>query len=159
MKKIAFWGAALLLLAACQKPQGFDYRDMRNLQVSKLGFDRSMISMDLVYFNPNNFGVNLKHVDCDVYVNHTFLGKYTLDTLLHIDRKSEFVLPSHMEVNMQSVFKNALMAFFSSDVLLTVKGNTRVGKAGIYISMPFEYEARHPMDLFGSSSAVPLPNH
>ncbi len=79
---------------ACKKPQGFEYRDVQNFSIDSFGFDRSTISMNLVYFNPNNFGVDLRHVDCDIYINHNFLGKYILDTSMHIAKRSEFALPS-----------------------------------------------------------------
>ncbi len=134
------------------KPQGFDYRDVKNIRVEKLGFDRTLLSLELVYFNPNNFGVNLKHVDCDVYIDHSFLGRFVLDTLMHIDRKAEFSLPSRMEVDMKSMFKNAFNVLISSDVLVSVKGNTRVGKAGIFINVPFNYEGRHKVDLFNQGT-------
>lgn len=145
------WMVALTLLAicwACKKPQGFEYRDTKNFRVDEIGFDRSTIMMDLVYFNPNNFGVNLKHVDCDIYINHTYLGKYSLDTLMHIDRQAEFTLPSKMEVDMKNVFKNTLSVFLNSEVLVEVKGNTRLGKAGIFINVPFDYSGKQKIAFF-----------
>ena len=148
MKKLA----PLLLLAciftACQKPQSFEYRDLKNFKVDSLGFDQSTISMDLVYFNPNNFGVDLKHVDCDVYVEHNYLGKYILDTTMHIAKKSEFSVPSQMQVNMRNLLKNTLTSLFSSDLLLEVKGTTRVGKAGVFITVPFSYSGRYKFSMF-----------
>lgn len=138
----------VLTNASCKKPAGFEYRDIKDFKVESLGFDKSTISMNLVYFNPNSFAVNLKHVDCDVYVDHTFLGKYVLDTLMHIDKRAEFALPSKMEINMKNVFKNSLGALLGQDVLLEVKGNTRVGKAGIFINVPFTYSGRHKVDFF-----------
>lgn len=104
--------------------------------------------MDLVYFNPNNFGVDIKHVDCDVYINNNFLGKYILDTTMHISKKSEFSLPSKMQVDMKNVLKNSLTALFNKEVLVDVKGNTKVGKAGVYFTVPFSYSARQKIDLF-----------
>ncbi|MDE3235988.1 MAG: LEA type 2 family protein [Bacteroidota bacterium] len=148
MKKLFFLLALPLLLMACKKPQGFDYRDVKNIKVEKLGYDKSAISMDLVYFNPNNFGVDLKKVDCDIYVNQNYLGRYVLDTLIHIDKKSEFTLPSRMNVDMKNVFKNALAAIFNNEILITAKGTTRVGKGGIFVNYPFNYEGRHKIDLF-----------
>lgn len=133
---------------ACSKPQAFEYRDVKNLRVTNLGFDKTNLAVDLVYFNPNSFGVDLKHVDCDVYIDKNYLGKYVLDTTMHIDKKSEFSLPSTMQVNMQGIFKNALTMMLSNEVLLTVKGNTRVGKAGIFITVPFNYEGRHKIKFF-----------
>lgn len=138
----------LILFMACKKPAGFEYRDIKDFKIESLGFDRSVISLNLVYFNPNNYGVDLKHVDCDVYIDHNFLGKYVLDTLMHIAKKSEFILPSKMEVDMKNVFKNSLSAILGQDVLLEVKGNTRVGKAGLFVNVPFTYSGRHKTDFF-----------
>ncbi|WP_158559218.1 LEA type 2 family protein [Deminuibacter soli] len=149
MKKMMI---ALTLVAAlcwsCKKPQGFEYRDTKNFRIDKLGFDRSSLMMDLVYFNPNSFGVNLKHIDCDIYVNHVYLGKYALDTVMHIDRQSEFVLPSKMEVDMKNVFKNALNVLLNPEVLVEVKGSTRLGKAGIFINVPFDYSGKQKVAFF-----------
>jgi LEA14-like dessication related protein len=138
----------IALFANCSKPQGFEYRDVKNVQLNQLNFERSTLSMELVYYNPNAFGVDLKKVDCDVYIDKNYLGKYQLDTTMHINRKSEFTLPSTMAVDMKSIFKNALNMLFSNEVLVTVKGTTRVGKAGFYVTVPFNYEARHKLKLF-----------
>lgn len=104
--------------------------------------------MDLVYYNPNGFGVDLKKVDCEVYIDNQYLGKFQLDTLMHIQRRSEFVLPSRILVDMKGVFKNAMNLLFSKELLIRVKGNTRVGKAGFFTTVPFDYEARHTLQLF-----------
>jgi LEA14-like dessication related protein len=137
-----------LSLFACSKPQGFDYRDIRNFKVEKLGFEKSTISMDLVYYNPNNFGVQLRKVDCDVYIDEKYLGKYQLDTLMSIPRKAEFVLPSRMEVDMKNIFKNTFSVIFGKEVLVKVKGTTRVGKGSIFLNVPVNYEGRHKFEVF-----------
>jgi LEA14-like dessication related protein len=138
----------VVALLSCSKPQGFDYRDIRNFRVEKLGFEKSTISMDLIYFNPNNFGVQLRKVDCDVYIEDQYLGKYQLDTLMSIPKKAEFVLPSRMEVDMRNVFKNTFSVLFSKEVLVKVQGTTRVGKGNFFINVPVNYEGRHKFDLF-----------
>lgn len=148
VKKILVLSLVLASMAACQKPQGFDYRDIRNVKVETVGFNQTVLSMDLIYFNPNGFGVDLKKVDCDVYINNSYLGKYQLDTLMHIPRRAEFDLPSKIVVDMQSVLKNGMSLLFSQEVLVNVKGTTRVGKAGIFATVPFNYEARHKLSLF-----------
>ena len=148
LKKLLVCASLVLLLASCSQPQGFDYRDMKNLKIETLGFDQTALSMDLVYYNPNGFGVDLKTVDCDVYVDKNYLGKFQLDTLMHIPRRAEFVLPSRVLVDMKTVLKNGLNLLFSQEVLINVKGNTRVGKAGFYKMVPFNYEGRHKLSLF-----------
>lgn len=133
---------------ACNKSQSFEYRGMQNLKIDSLGLTSSHISLELVYFNPNNFGVDLKNVSCDVYVNHNYLGKYVLDTLMHITKRSEFAIPSGMDVDMKNVYKNSLNTIFSKQVLVELHGTTRVGKSGIFITVPFDYSAMETFSLF-----------
>lgn len=137
----------ILLLMACKKPQAFDYRNVKNIKIEKMGFEKSTLSMDLVYFNPNGFGVDLRKVDADIYIDNHYLGKYQLDTVMHIRRKAEFTLPSRIQVDMRGIFKNAFTMLFNREVLLHVKGTTRVGKAGFFKTIPFDYEARHKLEL------------
>lgn len=148
MNKLVLFAISIIFLASCKTPQSFEYRDLRNFKVDSLGFTESTVSMDLVYFNPNNFSVNLKNINCDVYVDHNYLGKYVLDTTMHIAKKSEFIVPSKMNVDMKNLFKNTVTSVFSKDLLLEVNGTTRVGKAGIYITVPFTYSGRHTFSLF-----------
>lgn len=137
-----------LLFTSCQKPQGFEYRSFRNFKIDSLGFNSSNVSMDLVFYNPNNFGVDLKNINCDVYVEHNYLGKYILDTSMHIAKKSEFTIPSKMEVDMKNLFKNTLTSLFRTDLLFEVKGSTKVGKGGIYVNYPFNFSGRYPFNIF-----------
>ena len=148
LKKTALFCLLLTFLVACQTPKGFDYRDVKNLKIEKLDYDKSIVSLELVYFNPNNFGVDLKKVDCDVYVNSNYLGKYQLDTLMHIDKRSEFSLPSKMNLDMKDLYKNAFTVLLNKEVLITVKGSTKVGKSGIFVTVPFNYEGRHKVEIF-----------
>jgi LEA14-like dessication related protein len=132
---------------SCKKPQSFDYKDMRNFKVSNWGFDKSLVSMDLVYYNPNNFGVDLRNVNCDIYLDNTYVGKFLLDTLMHIPRNAEFTLPARMQVDMRNIFKNTINVLFSREVLVGAKGTTRIGKGGVFLNIPINYEGRHKVDL------------
>ena len=136
------------LITACNKPQSFEYRGMQNLKIDSVGLAKSKISLELVYFNPNNFGVNLRNVNCDVYINHNYLGKYVLDTLMHIAKKSEFAIPSSMDVDMKNIYKNSLNTLLLKQVLVELHGSTRVGKSGIFITVPFDYSAMETFSLF-----------
>ena len=135
-------------MTACNKPQSFEYRGMQNLKVDSIGLESSKISLELVYFNPNNFGVDLRHVNCDVYINHNYLGKYVLDTVMHIAKHSEFSIPSSMNVDMKNIFKNAIGTFLSRQVLVEIKGSTKVGKSGFFITVPFTYSAMEKFSMF-----------
>lgn len=144
MKKIALYLSIVIVVitAACKKPQSFDYRDVRNIKIEKLGFDKTSLYMELVYFNPNNFGVTLKNVSCDIYINKNYLGHYALDTSLSIEKRSEFVLPSRVAVDMKNIYKNALSMVFNKEVEVNVKGTARIQKI-INLTIPFDYTGKH----------------
>lgn len=135
------------ILLSCSKPQSFEYRDLKNFRIDSAGFTTSIVKMDLVYFNPNNFSVDLKNINCDVYLNQNYVGHYMLDTNMHIAKRSEFYVPSKMAVDMKNLIKNSLVSLFSQDVLLEVKGTIRLGKSGINMTIPFNYSGRQTISF------------
>ena len=137
----------IITIISCKKPQGFDYRDVKNLKVQQVGFDKTMLSLDLIYFNPNNFGVTLKNVDCDIFINNNLLGHFILDTIMKIEKKSEFTLPSKINVDMKNVYKNAFSVIFNKEVEINVKGTSKVSKVGITIKVPFDYKGKHKLSI------------
>jgi LEA14-like dessication related protein len=149
MKKTVLLSIVLgVIFFSCKKPQGFDYRDVRNMKIEKIGFDKTSLKMDLIYFNPNNFGVTLKNVDCDIYIDNNFLGHYKLDTIMKIEKRSEFSLPSNIQVEMKNVYKNALSVLVNKEIELNVKGSSKVSKFGITINVPFDYKGKHRLSIF-----------
>jgi len=145
------WTASTLLgmlLISCAAPKAFEYREVRNVKMNQFGFEKTSIAMELVYYNPNNFGLDLRTVDADVYIDNHYLGKFNLDTMMHIPKKADFILPSKIAIDLKEFYKNALNLVVSNEVLVTVKGTTRVGKAGIFKTLPFTYEARQKLNLF-----------
>lgn len=133
---------------SCKKPTAFDYRDVKNIRIADLGLNTSRVSMDLVYYNPNSFGVNLKNVNCEIYIDSNYLGKFTLDTMMHIPKTSEFTLPASMQVNMKGLFKNSINLLFNNEVTIAAKGTSRVGKGGFYVTIPFDYQGKQKINLF-----------
>jgi LEA14-like dessication related protein len=148
MKIWTLSGLLILLLLSCAAPKEFEYRDVKNVKLNSFGFDKTRLDFELVYFNPNKFGLDLKTVDADVYIDQYYLGKFNLDTTMHISKKADFVLPSKIGVDMKGLYKNAMNLILSNEVLVQVKGTTRVGRFGFYKTVPFTYEGRHKLKLF-----------
>jgi LEA14-like dessication related protein len=132
----------LVLSSGCREPKELEYRDFKNLSTEKLGFSTSTIKLDLVYFNPNNFGLELKRTDLDIFINGTYLGHTAQEHQIHIPRKGEFDLPLTVEVDMKNAYKNALPALFGQEVLVKVTGTVKLGKANIFKSFPVNYEGK-----------------
>ncbi len=127
---------------------GFQYMDVKNFHMQNLGLKKSRVSMDFVFFNPNSFPVNLKKIDCDVFVDSSYVGKFLLDTTIHIGGASEFTLPVNLDVEMKDILKTSFNALISNEVLLGARGTTRVGRSGLYLTIPFQYEGKQKLNLF-----------
>src|SRR4051812_16941407 len=136
----------MLFELACKKPQAFQYRVLRNFHLENFGLEKSRVSMDFVFFNPNTFPVDLKNVDCDVYLDSNYVGKFLLDTTMHISQASEFVLPATLDVDMKNILKNSLSLLTSNEVLIGARGTTRLGRSGIYVKVPFQYEGKQRLN-------------
>lgn len=132
---------------SCKSPKAFIYRDIRNFKLNNLGFTKSKVSMDLLFFNPNSFNVKLKKVDCDVYLDSNYVGKVVLDTLMLIPKSSEFSLPASFDIDMKNLFKNSMNLLFNKEVLIGARGTSRVGKGIFFVTIPFNYEGKQKLNL------------
>jgi LEA14-like dessication related protein len=148
LRTLLFLALISVIITSCQAPKELEYRDVRKLELKQLGFNESKLNFELVYFNPNKFGLDLKKVESDVYLDNIYLGKFQLDTLMRIPRNSEFILPSSININMQNLMKNAVQLMFKKDILVKAKGNVKIGKGGIFKTLPFTYESRQEFNLF-----------
>lgn len=129
-----------------------DYKEFRNLKFESIGFSESVVSMELVYNNPNRIGFQVKKTECDVYIDDVYLGRAISDTLINVARKSDFVIPLKIKTDMKNVFKNAWSALTNKTVLVRATGTITAGVAGIFKTIPLAYEGRHETSMF-----VPQP--
>ena len=135
----------VIFFVSCASMQEPEYRGLENVRVSKLGFGRSTISFDIHYFNPNNSRLKLKKAKGDVWVENNYLGKFSIDTLIHIPANGDFTLPAKLEVDMKKIMENSLVAFLAKEVTIKVEGKAKVGKGFIYINYPLHYEGKHKL--------------
>ena len=141
MKPLLFFVLVALLTADLFKQP--DFIDARNFRLAAIGLKSSTVKTDLVYFNPNNFGLNLKTAEMDVYLNQRYAGHSLLDTMVHVPAKDTFFVPVSVQVDMKNVFPNALTILMSDSIDVRVEGKMKVGKAGIYINVPVRYQEKH----------------
>lgn len=138
----------LFFATSCQAPKDLVYRDFKNLKVEKVGFAATTLKLDLIYYNPNNFGLQLKYTDLDIYVNNNYLGHSSQDYQISIPRLAEFTMPLAIEVDMKNLLKNAFPTLLGKEVLLKVTGTVKLGKANVYKSFPVNYEGMQIFSAF-----------
>lgn len=147
MKIWALYAFVILSLASCAKPKDLEYVDFRNLRVLKWGLKESTVGIDVDFYNPNKSRLQLKKADVDVYINETYLGKSTLDSLVRIPARDTFSLPVTMRVATGGALTNLLRIVADSSVVIRMEGNASFGKGGVFVNYPIKYEGRKRIKL------------
>lgn len=149
MKKWTCFSLILIVMIfSCSSPKELQYQSFHNFSIQKLGFNNSTVSLDIVYYNPNNFGMQLRNSDMDIYIDGSMLGHSSFDTLIRIPRRDTFTLPVKFDVNMQNIYKNAWSALTGKEVTVKLTGKIRIGKANVFMSFPVNYETKETFSLF-----------
>jgi LEA14-like dessication related protein len=129
----------ILSMSSCRAPKDLEFREFKNLSVQNLGFTNANLKVDLVYYNPNNFGLELAGTDLDIFIDSTLLGHSLQDVQVAIPRKDVFTIPLKVDLDMRNLLKNGITAYFNKDVKVKVLGRVKVGKAGVYKSFNVDY--------------------
>lgn len=133
---------------SCSSPKELEYRTFNNFSIQSLGFNKSTVSLDIEYYNPNNFGMQLRNSDLDIFINGNLLGHSSFDTLIRIPRRDTFNLPVKFDVDMRNIFTNAVNAFTGKEVTVKLTGKLKIGKANVFMSLPVNYETKESFSLF-----------
>jgi LEA14-like dessication related protein len=133
----------VVLLSSC-KTKSLEYLSFENFKVAKLGFPQSTISLNVVCYNPNKFGLNLTNLESDVFINKEYLGKAILDSTIIVPRKDTFLIPVKMDVKMGGTMNTILQLMGngadSTTLLIKFEGKARLKKSGMNLSYPIQYE-------------------
>lgn len=153
MKKGIFTIAtALIFLSACKTSnvQEPEFRDIKDVRLVNVGVFNSTAGVDLIYYNPNNFGVELAEARGDVYVDGQYLGRFNLNDNVSIRKKSEFVIPALVSVDNLGLIKNQKDIYKKKEVTIRIDGYARLKKAGFSKEVPVKYEGVQNIDKFRS---------
>ena len=141
MKKWLLYAPLLVLvLAGCSKPAPPQYVGVDRIGVLSVGLAESIIGMDIRMFNPNNYRLQLKSADMEIFVNNTLLGTTKLDSMIQIPRKDTFSVPVKVHVQTLSGATRLLQSLSDTAVLLKVTGTAKFGKGGVFVNYPLSYE-------------------
>ena len=148
MQKLIYVISIIFVFMSCATPKAVEYQTYHNFTIQKLGFNNSSISLDLQYYNPNNFGLQLRSSDLDIFIDGNLLGHSSLDTLLLIPKKDTFNIPVKFDVNMQNIFKNAWNTLTGKEIMVRLTGKVKVGKANVFMNIPVDYESKQTFSFF-----------
>ncbi len=92
--------------------------------------------------------MQLRNTNLDIFINGKLFGHSSTDTLIEIPKRDTFTLPVKFDVNMQSLYQNALNTLLGKEVLIKVTGKVKVGKANVFMYFPINYESKETFSLF-----------
>ena len=125
-----------------------EYREISEIKLIELGILQSTAGIDLVYYNPNNFGVQLSEARGDVYIDNAYLGRFNLEEKVQVSKNSEFIVPAIIKLDMIGAIKNQQEILKKKEVLVRVEGMARVKKAGISRDIALKYEGLQNLERF-----------
>ena len=142
----------LIILSSCgsanvKEPE---YRDIREVRLIELGVLQSTAGIDLVYYNPNNFGVQLADARGDVYIDNIYFGRLGLSEKVQVKKNSEFIVPAIIKIDMIGAVKNQRELFKKKEALVRIEGMARVTKSGLSREVPIKYERMQNIERFRS---------
>jgi LEA14-like dessication related protein len=145
---LSIFSICLIVLSSCGTTNVKDpeYRDIRNIRLINLGPLQSTAGVDLVYYNPNKFGVQLESARGDIYIDSSYFGQFELNEKVQVKKRSEFILPATVKVDMISAIKNQRDLLKKQDALIRVQGTAMVKKAGFSKEIPISYEHLESID-------------
>ncbi len=138
----------VFFLTSCQEPKSLEFKEFKNLTLDKMSFAGAAMKVDLVYYNPNNFGLQLSRTDLDIFIDSTFLGHSSQDIQITIPKKDNFTIPLKLDLDVKNLLKNGITSFLNKSVSVKVVGSVKVGKAGIYKSFPVDYTSIQNFSMF-----------
>jgi LEA14-like dessication related protein len=151
MKKMIFTLiVGLVFLVSCKTAniREPEYRDIQNIRLVQLGVLQSIAGVDLIYYNPNNFGVQLSDARGDVYIDDQYLGRFGLNEEVQVGKRSEFLVPAIIKVDMLGAVMNHRDLYKKKEAMIRIEGLARVRKAGITREVPIKYERMQNIEKF-----------
>ena len=123
-----------------------EYRQIRDIRIMEVGLLQTTAGLDFVYYNPNNFGVQLANASGDVYIDDMYFGRFGIQDKVVVHKHQEFVVPAIIKMDNISAVKNHREIFKKKQAKIRIEGFATVRKAGFNKELPIKYEGIQDID-------------
>lgn len=141
--------AFTLIFTSCQSAKNVsepEFRDISNVRVMEVGLLKTTAGADMIYYNPNNFGIQLSTARGDVYVENAYFGSFVLDQEVRVNKRSEFILPVTIRIDNLNALKDQSNILKKKEALVRIEGFALVKKSGFSKEIPIRYEQMQNID-------------
>jgi LEA14-like dessication related protein len=139
MKRLITSTLLLVLIASCKDVKEPTFEQVENLKIGKPGLSETDLSVDLRFNNSNSFGMRIKSVDCDLYLDSVFAGHFTNSQPVSIKANQSFVIPFSGKAQTMIMVQQSSKAFQGKESYIKVQGSARVGRSGLFKTIPVLY--------------------
>lgn len=139
---------AALFLASCKSEniKEPEYREIRNVRLIDVGLLQTTAGLELVYYNPNDFSVQLANASGDVYVDNMFFGRFGIQDKVAVRKHDEFIVPAVIKMDNISAIKNHREIWKKKEAMIRIEGFATVKKAGFNKEIPIKYEGMQDIE-------------
>lgn len=142
MKSIVAIVTIAVLMSACGKVKDFQFKKIVSWRINSLGFNASSVSAELLFYNPNRFTINFKHLEGNVALEGKDFGYCVADTSAKIGPEQNFILPVNIDLKPGATLSAGLQLVTKDSVRIHFTGFTRVGRSGFFINYKFDTETK-----------------
>ena len=138
-----------LIFASCQSARNVsepEFRDISDVRILEVGLLNTTAGANMIYYNPNNFGIQLSSARGDVYIENKYFGSFTLAQEVPVRKRSEFILPVTLKIDNLSAIKDQGNILKKKEALVRIEGFAFVRKAGFSKEIPIRYEQMQNID-------------
>jgi LEA14-like dessication related protein len=139
--------AFIISLASCSSPKSFEFKGVKSFKIEKASLKQNLLNAQIEYYNPNNFELALKNIDCDIFINDQKLTHYALDTNLVIPAASNFVVPAKMEIQLSNLLKHSVDIMFNKPLKFTIVGKATLSKGIFTKTIPVNFTTTKTLNL------------
>jgi LEA14-like dessication related protein len=136
----------LLMGVGCKQPEIPEYRGMQSLGISKLSMNESLVSANLLFYNPNPYPLKLQHADVEVLLEGKPAGHCLLDSAIVMPARDSFYLPVSFKLDLGSIISNAFQLLIKGQVKVNAEGFVKIKKSGFAFKIPVHYQEYHKLD-------------
>jgi LEA14-like dessication related protein len=123
-----------------------EFRDIGDVRVIEVGLLKTTAGAEMIYYNPNNFGIKLDAARGEVYVDNVYFGSFQLNEGVQVRKRSEFVLPVTLKIDNISALKNQSEIYKKKEAMVRIEGRAFVKKSGFSKEVPIRYEQMQNLD-------------
>jgi LEA14-like dessication related protein len=146
MKKFFALGLLILSLIACTVSKEPDYKGVENVKVESYTTKNVTLTMDAVYYNPNDIGGDVARVDIDVFMDGKKIANATAPKF-SFDKKSDFKVPLRVVVPYKELkgkgkglLGNIVSALTNKKIKLQYKGKIVLDLKATYYNYEMDEE-------------------